>query len=187
MPFDFEELALPGLVLVKPRIFKDPRGFFLEAYKRGDFEKAGIFGEFVQDNHSRSVKDVLRGLHFQKKDSAQGKLIRCISGRIFDVAADIRRGSPSFGKCAALELNETNAHILYIPPGFAHGFLVVSETAEIIYKCTREYDPAAEAGIIWNDPQLNISWPVKDPILSDKDRKNPLLKDSALECNCPGS
>ena len=181
MPFDFEKLGLEGLVLVKPRIFKDPRGFFLEAYKRSDFEKAGIFGDFVQDNHSRSVKDVLRGLHFQKKDSAQGKLIRCLSGRILDVAADIRPGSPSFGKWVALELNETNAHMLYVPPGFAHGFLVLSETAELLYKCTREYNPASEAGIIWNDPQLNISWPVKNPILSEKDKKNPLLKDSPLE------
>lgn len=177
MPFDFEKLKLEGLVLVKPRIFKDPRGFFLEAYKRSDFEKAGIFGDFVQDNHSRSSKDVLRGLHFQKKDSAQGKLIRCLSGRLLDVAADIRPGSPSFGKWVALELNETNAHMLYIPPGFAHGFLVLSATAELLYKCTREYNPAAEAGIIWNDPQLNISWPVKEPILSDKDKANSLLKD----------
>ena len=181
MPFDFEKLEFEGLVLVKPRVFKDARGFFFEAYKRGDFERAGICGDFVQDNRSRSSKDVLRGLHFQKKESAQGKLMSCLSGRILDVVADIRRGSPTFGKWAALELNETNAHILYIPPGFAHGFLVLSASAEILYKCTREYDPAAEAGIIWNDPQLNISWPVKNPILSDKDKVNPLLKDAALD------
>ncbi|OGS06604.1 MAG: dTDP-4-dehydrorhamnose 3,5-epimerase [Elusimicrobia bacterium RIFOXYA12_FULL_51_18] len=180
MPFDFERLEPEGLILVSPKVFKDGRGFFLESYKRSDFEKAGIFGDFVQDNHSRSDKDVLRGLHFQKKEDAQGKLIRCTSGRILDVAADIRKDSPSFGKWAALELNGTNARMLYIPPGFAHGFLVLSASAEIIYKCTREYAPGAEAGIMWNDPQLNISWPVKNPLLSEKDKVNPLLKDAAL-------
>jgi len=180
MPFDFERLEPEGLILVSPKVFKDGRGFFLESYKRGDFEKAGILGDFVQDNHSRSGKDVLRGLHFQKKEDAQGKLIRCTSGRILDVAADIRKDSPYFGKWAALELNETNARMLYIPPGFAHGFLVLSASAEIMYKCTREYAPGAEAGIMWNDPQLNISWPVKNPVLSEKDKLNPLLKDAAL-------
>jgi len=183
MPFEFEKLEIKGLILVRPKVFTDGRGFFLESYKRGDFEKAGISGDFVQDNHSKSAKDVLRGLHFQKKESAQGKLVRCTAGRILDVAADIRKGSPTFGKWAALELNETNAHMLYVPPGFAHGFLVLSDIAEIMYKCTREYDPASEGGIIWNDPQLNISWPVKNPVLSGKDKMNPLLKDADLDLN----
>ena len=181
MPFIFEKLEPEGLVLVKPKVFKDGRGFFVETYKRGDFEKGGISADFVQDNHSRSAKDVLRGLHFQKGKHAQGKLVRCAGGRILDVAVDIRKKSKTFGKWAALELNGTEAHMLYVPPGFAHGFLVLSDFAEIIYKCTREYAPAAEAGIIWNDPRLNIPWPVKTPMLSEKDKVYPTLENAELE------
>jgi dTDP-4-dehydrorhamnose 3,5-epimerase len=181
MPFVFEKLKPEGLVLIKPKVFKDGRGFFVEAYKRSDFEKAGITGDFVQDNHSRSDRDVLRGLHFQKRGHAQGKIMRCVGGRILDVAVDIRKRSPSFGKWAALELSAENAHMLYVPEGFAHGFLVLSEYAEIMYKCTREYAPDSEGGIIWNDPALGIPWPVKDPLLSEKDKRNPLLKDAVLD------
>jgi dTDP-4-dehydrorhamnose 3,5-epimerase len=181
MPFDFEKLELEGLVLVKPRVFKDDRGFFFEAYKRGDFARAGITADFVQENHSKSGRNVLRGLHFQKKDSAQGKLVRCVQGSILDVAVDIRKHSPSFGKWAALELSAENSRILYVPEGFAHGFLVLSESAEIIYKCTREYAPDSEGGIIWNDPRLGIPWPVREPVLSEKDKANPLFEDADLD------
>ena len=181
MPFDFEKMELEGLVLVKPKVFKDDRGFFFEAYKRGDFARAGITADFVQENHSRSGRNVLRGLHFQKKGSAQGKLVRCVQGSILDVAVDIRKHSPSFGKWAALELSAENSRILYVPEGFAHGFLVLSGTAEIIYKCTREYAPDSEGGIIWNDPRLGIPWPVREPVLSEKDKANPLFKDAELD------
>lgn len=176
MPFEFEKLKPEGLVLVRPSVSRDGRGFFLETYKRGDFRRAGITCEFVQDNHSRSGKNVLRGLHFQKKGSAQGKLVRCVSGRILDVAVDIREGSPSFGKWAAMELSGENAHMLYVPEGFAHGFLVLSESAEVVYKCTREYAPDSEGGIIWNDPVLGIPWPVREPVLSEKDKSYPGLE-----------
>lgn len=181
MPFEFEKLKPEGLVLVKPRVFSDGRGFFLETYKRGEFARAGITADFVQDNHSKSDRNVLRGLHFQKKGSAQGKLVRCVQGRIMDVAVDIRKRSPSFGKWVSLELSGDNSHMLYVPEGFAHGFLVLSESAEIIYKCTREYAPDSEGGVIWNDPALGIPWPVRDPVLSEKDKANPLLKDAELD------
>lgn len=180
MSFEFINLELKGLVLVKPTIFKDERGFFIETYKRGDFEKAGIKEEFVQDNHSRSSRGVLRGLHFQRAPNAQGKLVRCFRGRIFDAAADIRKDSATFGRWAGFELNEDNSWMLYIPPGFAHGFLVLSGAAEIIYKCTREYSPADDSGIRWSDPQLAVAWGIKDPVLSEKDKSLPLLKDVEL-------
>ena len=180
MSFAFEKLELEGLVLVKPTIFKDGRGFFIEAYKRGDFEKAGIKEEFVQDNHSRSLKGVLRGLHFQRDPHAQGKLVRCIRGRIFDAAVDIRKGSATFGRWAGFELNEDNSWMLYIPPGFAHGFLVLSDDAEIIYKCTSEYSPADDGGIRWNDPQIAVAWGINNPVVSEKDKNLPLLKDAEL-------
>jgi dTDP-4-dehydrorhamnose 3,5-epimerase len=179
MPFEFEKLEPAGLVLVKPKVFLDDRGFFVESYKKSDFEKAGIREEFVQDNHSKSVKGVLRGLHYQKDPFAQGKLVRCLSGSVLDVAVDIRRASPSFGKWAAIELNSDSAHMLYIPPGFAHGFLVLSETAEIMYKCTKEFSPAHDAGIRWDDPRLGIEWGIKAPVLSAKDSALPLLEDAA--------
>ena len=180
MPFEFEKLELDGLVLVKPRVFPDDRGFFVESYKKTDFAAAGIKEEFVQDNHSRSVKGVLRGLHFQRGAAAQGKLVRCTAGAILDVSVDIRKGSPSYGKWAAAELSAANAHMLYIPPGFAHGFLVLSETAEIMYKCTAEYNPAADAGISWNDPDIGVDWGIKNPVLSPKDQLLPRLKDAQL-------
>lgn len=180
MPFEFEKLKLDGLVLVKPRVFRDDRGFFIESYKKRDFALAGLPGEFVQDNHSRSSKGVLRGLHYQRGAAAQGKLVRCLSGAILDVGVDLRRGSPAFGKWEAAELTAENAHMLYVPPGFAHGFLVLSGTAEILYKCTAEYSPADEGGIIWNDPEIGVRWPVKDPLLSGRDAALPLLKDAKL-------
>ena len=180
MPFEFEKLKLDGLVLVKPRVFQDARGFFIESYKKKDFAQAGIPEEFVQDNHSKSTKGVLRGLHYQRGAAAQGKLLRCISGAILDVGVDIRRGSPTFGQWDAAELSSLNAHMLYLPPGFAHGFLVLSETAEIIYKCTTEYSPGDEGGIAWNDPAIGVDWTVSFPVLSPRDSELPCLKDAEL-------
>ncbi len=180
MPFEFIKTEIPDVVLIKPKVFKDDRGFFLETYKKSDFEKAGIKAEFVQDNHSKSVKGVLRGLHFQKKPFAQGKLVRCIKGKIFDVAVDIRKGSPTYGKWIGYELSEENKHILWIPEGFAHGFLTLSNEAEVIYKVSGgEYSPQHDAGIIWNDPDIGIKWPldqVDEIILSEKDKKLPFLR-----------
>ncbi len=181
MPFKFVKTKIPDVILIKPKIFQDERGFFLETYKKSDFEKAGIKAEFVQDNHSKSVKGVLRGLHFQKKPFAQGKLVRCIKGKIFDVAVDIRKGSPTFGKWVGYEISEENKYILWIPEGFAHGFLTLSDEAEVIYKVSGgEYSPQHDAGIIWNDPDINIKWPLEqidEIILSEKDKKLPFLKE----------
>ena len=181
MPFEFIKTEIPDVILIKPKVFQDERGFFLETYKKSDFEKAGIKAEFVQDNHSKSVKGVLRGLHFQKKPFAQGKLVRCIKGKIFDVAVDIRKESPTFGKWVGYELSEENKHILWIPEGFAHGFLTLSDEAEVIYKVSGgEYSPEHDAGIIWNDPDIDIKWPldqVDEIILSEKDKKLPFLRE----------
>ncbi len=178
MPFTFKHLAIPEIILIEPKIFKDERGFFMETFKYSDFAMMGMKEYFVQDNYSRSLYGVLRGLHYQKNPCAQGKLVQCINGKIFDVAVDIRKGSPTYGSCVSVELSGENNHMLYVPPGFAHGFVVLSESADVIYKCTREYSPEDDRGIIWNDPYINIQWPVKDPVLSEKDSKHPLLKDA---------
>lgn len=175
MPFTFKKLEIPEIVLVEPRVFKDERGFFLENYKYSEFSDFGIKDKFVQDNHSKSVKGVLRGLHFQKFPKAQAKLVRCISGEIFDVAVDIRKGSPTFGKWVGETLSEENKKMLYIPIGFAHAFCVLSNEAEINYKSSDEYSPENEGAIAWNDPTINIEWPIKNPIVSEKDSKNDLL------------
>lgn len=180
MPFEFEKLSLSGLTKVKPRVFPDDRGFFLETYKYSEFNAAGITENFVQDNHSRSSKGVLRGLHFQRPPHAQGKLVRCVFGAILDVGVDLRVGSPTFLKWEAVELSAANAHMLYLPPGFAHGFLVLSETAEINYKCTAEYSPMYDGGIIWNDPDVAVQWGIADPVLSPKDAALPRLKDAKI-------
>ena len=177
MPFEFEKTKLEGALLIKPRVFRDDRGFFIETYKHSDFAANGIPETFVQDNHSRSAKGVLRGLHYQKGEAAQGKLVRCVSGSILDVGVDIRKGSPTFGKWISAELSADNAHMLYLPAGFAHGFLVLSAAAELMYKCTTEYSPAADAGLRWNDPDINVDWGIKDPVLSAKDKVQPFLKD----------
>lgn len=178
MPFEFIPLDLPGTVVIEPKVFKDDRGAFLEVYKHGDFARAGIPEHFVQDNCSRSDQGVLRGLHYQKNPAAQGKLIRCISGRIYDVAVDIREGSRTFARWIGIELSEENGLMLYVPPGFAHGFLVLSPNADVLYKCTAEYAPEHDRGIIWNDPTIGIDWPVQEPLLSGKDRKHPTLKEA---------
>ncbi len=178
MPFEFEKLEIPGLVLVKPKIFKDDRGYFLELYKHSDFVRGGIQEHLVQDNYSKSSRGVLRGLHYQKTPKAQGKLVMCIKGEIFDVAADIRKGSSLYGKWVGVNLTEDNKHMLYVPPGFAHGFQVLSDTAEVLYKCTNEYSLADDRGIIWSDPDIDIVWPLDSPILSAKDTVHPRLRDA---------
>ena len=178
MPFKFTKLSIPEVVLIEPRVFRDERGFFIETYKHSEFADAGISEYFVQDNHSQSSRDVLRGLHYQINPKAQGKLLRCSKGKIFDVAVDIRKGSPDYGKWVGLELSDENNNMIYIPPGFAHGFLTLSDTAEVLYKCTEEYSPGHERGIAWNYPDINIDWPIKAPILSAKDLSYPMLKDA---------
>jgi len=178
MPFRFTRLEIPEVVLIEPIVFKDERGFFMETYKYSDFSAFGIHERFVQDNHSRSLRGVLRGLHYQNPPKAQGKLVRVLRGEVFDVVVDIRKGSPTYGKWVGVRLSEQNKLMLYVPPGFAHGFCVLSPEAEVLYKCTEEYDPSCEAGIVWNDPDIGIPWPIKDPILSEKDSKWPPLKDA---------
>lgn len=180
MPFTFEPTDIRDVVLIRPRVFEDERGFFLESYKRSDFVAAGIKEEFVQTNHSFSTKGVIRGLHYQKNPAAHGKLVRAIAGVIFDVAVDIRKGSPTFGKWVGVELSAENKKMLYVPVGFAHGFAVLSDTAEVMYKITNEYCPEADAGIAWDDPAIGIDWRLSEPVLSDKDRANPLLKDAEI-------
>lgn len=180
MPFEFESNHLSGVVLIKPRVFGDTRGFFMETYKASEFARNGVVEQFVQDNHSRSRQGVLRGLHYQLPPFAQAKLIQCIQGEIYDVVVDIRRSSDTFGQWSHVVLSAENKHILYVPVGFAHGFLTLSETAEIIYKVTAEYAPTYDRGILWNDPDLAIKWPESDYILSEKDRQNPTLTDAEV-------
>jgi dTDP-4-dehydrorhamnose 3,5-epimerase len=177
MPFEFERLEIPEVIVVRPKVFEDNRGFFMETYKREDFEKVGIKTEFIQENHSKSFYGVLRGLHFQKEPFSQAKLVRCIRGVIFDVAVDIRKNSPTFGKYVSVILSEFNKEMLFIPRGFAHGFEVLSEVAEVVYIVDNLYAPQSEGGIIWNDETLKINWPIKNPILSEKDKKWPSLKE----------
>jgi len=174
LSFSFKSCPIPGLFEIQPKIFADNRGYFFEAWSQQDFESAGINANFVQDNQSRSVKGVLRGLHFQKIH-AQGKLVRAIEGEIFDVAVDIRRDSPTRGKWYAVILSGEKQNQFYIPEGFAHGFLVLSNTAIFAYKCTDFYYPEDEDGIIWNDPAIGIKWPELgiDYLLSEKDKKLP--------------
>jgi dTDP-4-dehydrorhamnose 3,5-epimerase len=169
---------LPGVVLIEPTVYRDQRGFFLETYHAGKYRAAGVEGIFVQDNHSHSVRDTVRGLHAQCR-RPQGKLVRVLGGEIFDVAVDIRRSSPSFRRWVGVRLSAESFRQMYIPPGFAHGFCVLSETADVEYKCTELYDPADEVGILWNDPELGITWPVREPILSQKDRVAPRLAELA--------
>jgi dTDP-4-dehydrorhamnose 3,5-epimerase len=180
MPFTFKMLKIPEVVLIEPKVFEDERGFFMETYKVPDFVAAGIKVNFVQENHSRSTKGVLRGLHYQNQPFAQGKLVRVIKGEIFDVSVDIRKGSPTWGKWVGVILSEENKNILYVPEAFAHGFCVLSEIAEVVYKTTNVYSAESEAGIIWSDEDLDIEWPVKKPILSEKDGKWPTLKNADI-------
>lgn len=180
MPVTFAHLDIPDVILVEPKVFPDSRGFFFESFKGSDFEKANLPTHFVQDNFSFSKKDVIRGLHYQKNPKAQGKLVAVLKGGVWDVAVDIRRESPTFLKWVAAELNDQNHAMLYIPPGFAHGFISLTEDVHLLYKCTNEYDPQADAGIRWNDPEIAIPWPVANPIVSAKDAVLPLLQQAEV-------
>lgn len=169
------QTALPEVLILEPKVFGDDRGFFFESFNQRSFEEAtGLSRTFVQDNHSRSAKNVLRGLHYQV-EQPQGKLVRVVSGEVFDVAVDIRPDSPNFGKWVGVLLSESNKRQLWIPEGFAHGFLVVSDRADFLYKTTSYYHPQSEKSIAWNDPALGIDWPCVDPILSEKDACAPYL------------
>lgn len=178
MPFTFTKLKPDGLVLVEPRAFPDDRGFFMESYRESEFAAGGVPHRFVQDNHSLSRKNVIRGLHFQKEPRAQGKLVRVVTGAVWDVVVDLRRGSPTERRWTAIELSADNRRMLYIPGGFAHGFAALTDDVHLLYKCTEEYDASLDAGIRWNDPAIGISWPVSDPIVSEKDGSLPFLKDA---------
>ena len=171
----FKQTRLKDLIHIQPTVFSDERGFFMETYHQKKFQEAGIDELFVQENHSRSEKGILRGLHYQLNPNAQGKLVRVVAGTVYDVAVDLRKDSESYLKWEGFELSETNKDILYIPAGFAHGFLVLSEAADFVYKCTALYSPADERGIIWDDPDLAINWPSGEKHLSEKDIKNPTL------------
>lgn len=177
MAFEFQKTTIPGVMIIQPRVYEDSRGYFLETYKKNDYVAAGIDKEFVQDNESASTKGVLRGLHFQKNHT-QGKLVRVTHGEVFDVAVDVRPGSETYGHWVGVTLSSREKNMFYIPEGFAHGFLVLSDTAEFVYKCTDVYDPASEGGIPWNDPTIAIEWPKLDVPYktSDKDEKHESFK-----------
>ena len=178
IPFEFSHAEIPDIVLIQARPVEDSRGFFMETYKRSDFAAHGIAEIFVQSNHSRSAGGILRGLHYQKHPKAQGKLVRTVFGSVFDVAVDMRRGSPTYGKWVGIALSADHRTMLYVPPGFAHGFCVISEVAEVLYMTTEEYAPGCEAGVLWNDPELAIDWPIAHPKLSERDRNWPRLRDA---------
>ena len=178
MPFEFIPAKIADVLLIKPKIYKDSRGFFMETFKSSEFVAAGISANFIQDNQSRSVKGVLRGLHYQLPPAAQAKLVRCLSGKIFDVAVDIRKNSATFGQWVGATLSSESGEMLYIPEGFAHGFLTLSDTADVLYKVSGKYAPELERGIIWNDADIGIDWPEDDVLLSEKDEKNPGLMDA---------
>jgi dTDP-4-dehydrorhamnose 3,5-epimerase len=165
----FQQTELPGVVVIEPDVYRDDRGFFLETYHARKYAEAGIPARFVQDNHSRSARGTVRGLHAQRR-RPQGKLVRVLQGEIFDVVVDIRRGSPTFGRWIGVDLSAENFRQCYVPPNFAHGFCVLSDWAEFEYKCTDFYDPAEEIRLLWSDPDIGITWPVRTPLLSDKDR-----------------
>ncbi len=182
MPFEFERQKIKDVILIKPKVFGDNRGFFMETYKKSDFYANGIEVEFNQDNHSKSSKGVLRGLHYQASPYGQAKIVRCGRGRIYDVAVDIRPDSETFGQYVKAELSEENKHMLYIPVGFAHGFVALSEEVELLYKASGEYNPQADRGVLWNDPDINIDWNIDfEPILSDKDKVQPKLSEIIRE------
>ncbi|MCC7558250.1 MAG: dTDP-4-dehydrorhamnose 3,5-epimerase [Methanobacteriaceae archaeon] len=180
--FKFTKTSIEGVFIIEPTVFGDERGYFMETYHAGEFRDAGLDFNFVQDNQSKSKKGVLRGLHFQYK-VPQGKLVRVIKGEVFDVGVDLRSDSSTYGKWEGVILSEKNKKQFYIPEGFAHGFLVLSEEAEFTYKCTNFYDEKNEGGIIWNDPDVGIKWPINDideVILSDKDKKLKTLEETSV-------
>ncbi|MDG5814064.1 dTDP-4-dehydrorhamnose 3,5-epimerase [Chitinispirillales bacterium ANBcel5] len=178
---EFLQTELNGVILIKPDVFRDNRGFFLESYSREKFQHAGIDTDFIQDNHSRSVKrGVIRGLHFQAPPAAQSKLVRVTKGAVMDIVVDLREQSPTFGKWSSFELTEENFNILFVPKGFAHGFCTLTENCELQYKVDYPYAPSLDRGIKWNDPELKIDWPVKDPVLSDKDASLPSFRETEI-------
>lgn len=173
------ELGIPGVLRFEPKVHGDARGFFFESFHAGRYAEAGLTLPFVQDNLSRSGRGTLRGMHFQEP-RAQGKLVQALSGAVYDVAVDVRKGSPTFGRWVGCELTEENRHQLWVPPGFAHGFCVLSETADFFYKCTDVYAPEHEGSVRWDDPDIGIRWPIEAPLLSAKDAQAPLLRDAPL-------
>ena len=178
----FEPTEIPDVVLIRPRVFGDPRGFFFESWEERKFTAAGLEVKFVQDNHSRSARHTLRGLHYQTRQT-QGKLVRVVTGTVFDVAVDIRRSSPTFGHWVGVVLSEEDHNMLWVPPGFAHGFLVLSESADFVYRCTDFWAPVYERSILWNDPHLKVAWPIPScvaPLLSAKDAAGVSFRDA--EC-----
>ena len=177
MALTFTPAALSGVVLIEPKIFSDERGFLMETYKKSEFAAAGLEVEFVQENHSRSIRGTLRGLHLQRPPRAQAKLVRVIDGTVFEVVADVRRGSPTFRQWVGFTLSADNRRSLFIPVGYAHGFCLVSDEAQVVYKTTEEYAPALEWGVRWDDPMLAITWPVSAPLLSRRDTEWPPLSD----------
>lgn len=177
---DLLKTKLEGVYILIPKVFGDHRGFFMESWSRRTMEEAGVFYDFVQDNHSLStVKGTLRGIHFQKGDKAQAKLVRCVRGAVLDVAVDLRHDSPTYKQWVGLELSEENKKQLLIPRGFGHGFVTLTDNVEFLYKADNYYAPEADGGIRWNDPDIGVDWGISDPILSEKDTKNPFLKDIA--------
>jgi dTDP-4-dehydrorhamnose 3,5-epimerase len=181
MPFQFTRLDIPDVLLIEPRTFKDQRGFFMETYKKSEFAANGISGEFVQSNYSHSTRGTLRGMHYQKHLQAQGKLVMALRGKVFDVGVDIRKGSPTYGQWVGAILSDQNFHMLYVPVGFAHGFCVLSDEADLVYQVTAEYAPKLERGIVWNDPTIGIQWPISEPMLSPKDAQLPLLQEADID------
>lgn len=174
----FLSTELPGVLIIEPDVHRDPRGFFLESYHLQKYREGGISLPFVQDNHSYSIRGAIRGLHAQLR-RPQGKLLRVLEGEVFDVAVDIRKGSPTFGRWVGINLSSENFRQCYVPPGFAHGFAVLSSSAQLEYKCTDYYDPSDEIGVLWNDPEIGVVWPVENPILSGKDLRAPRLREIA--------
>lgn len=182
--FKFSKVNIEGILLIEPRAFFDPRGFFMESYNERNFEENGFKEEFVQDNLSKSQKGVLRGLHYQIHPSPMGKLVSCVSGKIFDVGVDVRRGSKTFGTWFGDILSEENKKMIYFPPGIAHGFLALEDNTFVAYKCTGLYSAEDERALVWNDPEIGIKWPLEElggePILSDRDKAHPRLKDAEI-------
>ena len=175
MPFSFSKTRIPGVIIIEYKKFDDDRGFFMETFQESEFAAHGISLPFVQDNYSHSVRGVLRGLHYQKNPFSQGKLVLVLKGTVFDVGVDIRKGSPTYGQWVGEVLSEDNRRMLYLPPGMAHGFCVISDEADFFYKVTADYAPDMDRGFIWNDPEIGIKWPISNPILSPKDRELPPL------------
>ena len=178
MPFRFNPTDISGVIVIDPPVFSDDRGFFMESYKRSEFAAGGINETFVQCNQSKSARGILRGLHYQKNPKAQAKLVRALSGEIYDVAVDLRKGSSTYGKWTTVILSAENKKMLFVPVGFAHGLCVTSADAEMLYMTTQEYAPDLEAGVLWDDPDLAIAWPVANPVLSARDRAWPRLRDA---------